>query len=260
VAVTLASVERLAEGRMAEVFAYDEARVVKLDRPEWNGVSAFESDMITRAASAGLPVARSHGVVTIDDRCGVILDRVAGRELWWDLLEGPEGAVGPLATRFTELQLLINRTEIAGLPDLVDRLGGELSQSGLPPALVRELTELLARLDDGRRGVCHFDFHPLNVMVSGDAWVVIDWLTVASGPAAADLARTLVLWGQRADSRTIAFMERVRRLGMARRGIDDVACDGWLRVIAGARMAEGFDADYAAWLGRVAAGELRLFA
>ena len=43
-------VELLAEGRTAEVFAYGEGRVLKLDRPEWNGLSVFEAD---RADGAG---------------------------------------------------------------------------------------------------------------------------------------------------------------------------------------------------------------
>jgi aminoglycoside phosphotransferase (APT) family kinase protein len=253
-------VELLAEGRMAEVFAYGEGRVVKLDRPEWSGVSAFESDVITRLAAAGLPVARSHGVVTIDGRCGVVLDRVGGRELSGELMEAAGEAVTELARRFVELQCSINRTAIDGLPDLVGRLGGELAQSGLPEPLVAELTDLLAGLDDGRRDVCHFDFHPLNVMADGPDWVVIDWLTVASGPPLADLARTLVLWGQQSATPVPAFMRAVRRLGLARREADDATCDRWVRVVAGARRAEGFEGAPAAWLGLVAAGEIRLFA
>jgi Ser/Thr protein kinase RdoA (MazF antagonist) len=252
--------ELLAAGRMAEVFAYDEGRVVKLDRPEWSGVGIFESEVVERAAAAGLPVARSHGVVTIDGRCGVILDRIDGRELQWHLMEASGREVDALAERFSLLQHSINSTEMEGLPDLVSRLGDELARSGLPPHLVGELTDLLAGLDGGRRGVCHFDFHLQNVLVSGDHWVVIDWLTVASGPPLADLARTLVLWGQRSDQPVADFLGRVRRRGLSLREADDVTLDRWVRVVAGARLAEGFDGEEAAWLGRVAAGGIRLFA
>jgi hypothetical protein len=252
-------VELLAQGRMAEVFAYDRGRVVKLDLPQWSGVSAFESEVITKAADAGLPVARSHGVVTIDGRCGVILDRVDGHALAQDIAGADGAALDALAGRLCALQLSINRTELAGLPDLVGRLQAELAMGGLGPGTVDELTTLLAGLDDGQRGVCHFDFHPLNIVVSGDDWVVIDWLTAASGPPAADLARTLVLWGRSTDPAVIAFMAQVRRRGMALRGIDDAACDGWVRVVAGARLAEGFEGEDAAWLRRVAEGGRRLF-
>ena len=43
--------ELLAEGRTAQVFAYGEGRVLKLDRPEWNGLSVFEATVL--ATSGG---------------------------------------------------------------------------------------------------------------------------------------------------------------------------------------------------------------
>jgi hypothetical protein len=35
-------------------------------------------------------------------------------------------------------------------------------------------------------------------------------------------------------------------------------CDAWVRVVAGARLAEGFGGAYADWLRAVAAGAIRL--
>jgi len=171
-------------------------------------------------------------------------------------LIAPSGAA--LATRFAALGSTINGMQMEGLPDLVSRLAGELGQSGLAPDLAAELSELLSQLDDGRRGVCHFDFHPGNVLVGPDGWVVIDWLTVANGPPAADLARTLVLLGPLAAPPVPAFMGEVRRLGLAQRGVTEPDCDAWIRVVAGARLAEGFDGADADWLRGVAAGRIRL--
>jgi hypothetical protein len=55
------------------------------------------------------------------------------------------------------------------------------------------------------------------------------------------------------------FMQAVRRHGLAERAVSDSACDGWVRVTAGARLAEGFEGEYAKWLAEVAGGRLRLF-
>jgi aminoglycoside phosphotransferase (APT) family kinase protein len=248
----------IAEGRTAQVFSLGDGRVVKLDRPEWHGLSTFESDVITRAAGAGLPVARSFGVVTIDGRSGVILERVEGSSLTEVVQGATDAEVRDLADRFADLQSMVNATSIDGLPDLVERLHAELSLSDLPTPLVGELDELLRALDDGHRGVCHFDFHPGNVLVSPEGWIVIDWLTAASGPPVADLARTLLLRGDVRHSPMVDFIRRVRRHSVERRSLEGATCDGWIRIAAAARMAEGFSGEYAAWLGKVAAGAIRL--
>jgi len=239
---------------MAEVFVIDDERVVKLDRQEWNGVSAFESDVITRVAEAGLPVARSHGVVTIDGRCGVLLDRLYGRSLLRVVIESALTDIDSLAEQFVALHAMINATVIEGLPDLVGRLSGEIERSGLPSQLVTELCELLIQLDDGTRRVCHYDLHPDNVIVTASGWVVIDWLGVASGQPVADLARTLLLGFQSADARLSEFMRAVRQHGVRQCGTDEAACNAWIRLAAAARLAEGFSGESAAWLRTVAEG------
>jgi len=251
--------ELLAEGRTAEVFAAGEGRVLKLDRPDWNGLSVFEASVLTLLADAGLPVARPHGTRTVNGRSGVVLDRIDGPSLLQVLRAVGPDEIDRLAGEFVAVQLQCNETIVAGLPELVPRLRREL-EVGVPDAgQQQELWRMLDALDDGGRGVCHFDFHPSNVLVGPDGWVVIDWLTVATGPSAADLARTLVLWGQRSTGSLGRFQRAVRSEGRARRGLDDDALDEWIRIVAAARVTEGFEGDEKAWLQRVAAGSERLF-
>jgi Ser/Thr protein kinase RdoA (MazF antagonist) len=251
-------VELLAEGRTAEVYAYGEGRVLKLDRPEWTGLAPWEGEILESLAAAGLPVARPHGAVTVEGRTGVVLDRVDGRSLQEALADATVAEAVAMAERFAELQHTVNGTTVEGLPALVPRLAVELL--GIPdPGQRAELGALLSELDDGGRGVCHYDFHPDNVLVGPDGWVIIDWLTVAAGPPAADLARTLVLRGRRSTEPVATFMRTVRRVGAERHGLAEERLDAWVRVVAAARLAaEGFDGDEAKWLARVAGGSVRL--
>lgn len=252
--------ELLGEGRTAEVFAYGDGLVLKLDRPGWNGLSALEATLLHALADAGLPVARPRGTVTVDGRDGMLLERIDGPSLLQVLGDTSQEEYGNLAARFVALQQRCNETVVPGLPDLVPRLCGEIERSVADLALRTELLDLLEVLDDGERGVCHFDFHPLNVLVGPEGWVVIDWITVAAGPSSADLARTLVLWGLRSSGRVGHFLRAVRAEGRARRGLSDEALDAWVRVAAAARIAEGFEGEEQAWLLRVARGAQRLFA
>ncbi len=252
--------ELLAEGRTAEVFAYGEGRVLKLDRPDWQGLSTFEDTLLAALADAGLPVARTHGSVIVDDRSGVILDRVDGPSLLQVVEAADPQEIDRLADQFVTLQVRCNDTVVDGMPELMPRLRREVESSVPEDAQRAELLGLLDGLDDGGRGVCHFDFHPSNVLLGPGGWIVIDWITVAAGPSAADLARTLVLWGRRSTGPVGRFLSAVRREGQARRNLTDDDLDAWVRVVAGARVAEGFEGADRAWLLGVAGGAARLFA
>ena len=259
--VTLNAVRIIARGRMAEIVALDgeEGRVVKLDRPEWSGVSSFESDVIERVAATGIPVAQSHGTITLEGRCDVVLDHIEGPSLEDILTRQPETLdQDGLARKFVVLQGDINAVSIDGLPDLTSRLGDEITRSGLTGDVVDRLSRRLDKLDDGKRHLCHFDFHPGNVLVSPTGWVVVDWLAAASGPPAADFARSLLLLGYHIPLANREFVQAVRRHGMQQTSLDDDTVDEWVRVLAAARIAEGYDGDYCEWLISVAEGSTLL--
>lgn len=79
-----------------------------------------------------------------------------------------------------------------------DRLGPvrgwatELKNPEIDAALERAVPIALA-LDAGPAVVCHGDFHPLNVIVDGEAATVIDWTDAGLGDPMGDIARTALL-------------------------------------------------------------------
>jgi hypothetical protein len=249
-------VERFASGRTAEVFEWADGLVLKLDRPDWNGISAIEASVLATVVDAGVAAPRVHDVVMVGDRHGVVLERIDGPSLA-DVID-VSADVDDLAHTFVELCCSVNDRTVPGLPDLVAGIENGLRSSGLEPALVDALVSRLGDLDDGSGALCHFDLHPANVIVAHDRWVVIDWLTASSGPAAADFARTLVLDPPNAASPRGRFMEIVRREGARARGLDRAELEGWIRVVAGARLAEGFEGEHADDLTALARGDRTL--
>jgi Ser/Thr protein kinase RdoA (MazF antagonist) len=155
--------------------------------------------------------------------------------------------------RFCALQAEIAATHVTGMPDLVTMRADEVGRSGLPTGAVAELSAALAGLDDGTRSLCHFDLHPRNILVQGDRWVVIDWLTAASGPAIADVARTVLICGG-GDPTERAFGSAVERRYHEEREAAASEIAAWVRVLAAARLSEGFTGAAADRLRTVALG------
>ena len=143
---------------------------------------------------------------------------------------------------------------VDGLPDLVPRLAGEVEASVPDGRAAGGADAMLGELDDGGRGVCHFDFHPSNVLVGPDGWVVIDWLTVAAGPRPPTWHARCSCGDSVSAGPVGSFLRAVRREGQAQRNLPDDVLEAWVRVVAAARVAEGFEGEERAWLLRVASG------
>lgn len=186
--------ELIGQGRMAEVFALDDVTVVKVDRPGFDGAAAHEATIIREVSLGGAPVPSVIGTTMIDGRHALLLERLKGPSLAAVIHEAE--SVEPLAEAFVELQIALQATHVPSAPRLMTRLTKQVQRSGLPGATRSELIRYLeeAPVDVS---LCHFDFHPENIIVTETGWKVIDWVDAAAGPIGADFARTIVL---RADA------------------------------------------------------------
>jgi Ser/Thr protein kinase RdoA (MazF antagonist) len=138
----------------------------------------------------GLPAPRFLGSERIDGRVALVYERVSGPSML-DALTRRPWQVDRLAGELATLHASMHEASGAGLPRLKSEIRRRIEWAagtfdGFPAERV------LARLDDLPDGgvVCHGDMHPGNVILTPSGPTVIDWMTAASGPPEADIART----------------------------------------------------------------------
>ncbi|MGD9100610.1 MAG: phosphotransferase [Anaerolineae bacterium] len=183
----------IGEGRMAEVFAWEEGQVLKLFRAWCHPERVRHEAHIARTVQAtGLAVPAVGDVVQVDGRWGIVYERVEGRSMLdcltykpWDLVR--------FARTLAELHAAMHARTTPQLPSLRRRLENKIQNAEpLPADLKAAALQALARLPDGN-ALCHGDFHPHNVLMSPQGPIVIDWPDATRGHPLADVARTCLL-------------------------------------------------------------------
>ncbi|HZP86137.1 MAG TPA: phosphotransferase [Burkholderiales bacterium] len=238
---------RLAVGGTAELFAWQDNRVVKL---YWEGASieAAEREAArTRAArAAGAPAPDVFDLVCVEERPGVVFERLDGA-LMLDVLGQQPNRVDELARQLADLQADLHQRESDDLPPLREHVLRRVHLGALPARVKPIVVEALDDLPD-EHVLCHGDLHPGNVILTRDGARVIDWFDATAGSPAADLARTCVLLQYarlNSSAQTSAFAPVRQRfvevfLEHYHRRSPSVAQDlsKWFTPIAAARTAE----------------------
>jgi aminoglycoside phosphotransferase (APT) family kinase protein len=249
----------VAEGSQARIFAYGDAKVLKLFRRAGRAAVAEEARKTELARCLGYPAPRVYDVVEIDGSFGFVMERLTGCPLMHSMVGDPSRAAERART-LAELHGTLARLPGAALPPLEPRVAGMIDDAPLPSA-----TRYDARrcLDTCPRGdaIHHGDFHPLNVLSTERGLYVIDWFNACRAHPSADVALTYLI----ATTTLLADLlpaEIVARIEPLRSMVDAAYLDrylevtgvtrdqvrSWMRPLAAARLtdldragASGFD-------------------
>ena len=249
--------ELIGEGRLAEVFAWEDGLALKLYRSaDRNPMAEREAESTMAVVAAGVPAAKCHGTVTIDGRVGLILDRLPGPVMADVVLSDSANATAGLA----DLQARIHDRSAQGFASMKELLRPRIEHS--TPVEWREpVLSRIADLPDGG-SVLHSDLHVLNAMLGEDGkWVAIDWDRAIVGPPHYGVARTLFL-GVEADLGDFepvpGITEARRQLGemyldeyAKRRPLDRDELAAWRLPVLAARLAEPIPSEREYLLGEI---------
>ncbi|MBL7166236.1 MAG: phosphotransferase [Dehalococcoidales bacterium] len=179
-------------GRRAEVYAWKDEQVVKLLREGFERDAEKEMPVIQAAFNAGLPVPAVEGLVEVEGRRGIVLERITGPSML-GIIEKQPWEITHLARVLAELHIQVHSHETEALPSQRDIIQTRVhNDARLPPAVKDALLGTLRRLPDGN-AICHSDFHPGNIIMSPRGPVIIDWVDAKRGNPLADVARTWLL-------------------------------------------------------------------
>lgn len=191
--VATSDLVRIAEGREAEIFAWEEGRVLRLFRTARSEQVLDRETAAMRAVRAVVPlVPEVYDIVEIDGRPGIVMERIDGPDLI-TLLGAKPWRVYSAGTALGRTHAQINAIQApAAVEPLKDRLSRIANRPEVPEESRTKLLQEIEGLPDGDR-LCHGDFHPGNILMSDRGPVVIDWPNVTVGDPAADFARTDLL-------------------------------------------------------------------
>lgn len=243
---------KIAEGREAEIFAWDDGTVLRLYRDPGAADRADREMLVLAAVRETLQdVPAPHGRVAHEGRPGIVMERVAGHPVY-ELIARQPWRTWHLAVLVGRLHAELHAVRAPrSLPATREVLRGRIrAEAAIPDDLRVAALDSLDGLPDGD-ALCHGDFQADNVLLSPQRAVVIDWGNATRGDPDADLARTalmmrvgsippgtpaLIRWGSLVGRR--AFRRAYLR-GYARaRRYDPGGMDRWTLARAVERLAD----------------------
>ncbi len=177
-------------GNTASVYEWEDGKVLKLFKqgyPEDAVVKEYNNAMAIKDMNFAKP--KAYEIISYEDKKGIIYDRVEGKTLTDWVME--TGDVQNCAIYMAKLHKAILQNTIEDIPNYKDFL-----KNHIPNILTldkqEEALQMIDKLSDGNV-LCHGDFHPGNILISGENTYVIDFMNICCGNYLYDIARTVFL-------------------------------------------------------------------
>jgi uncharacterized protein (TIGR02172 family) len=247
----MVNLKLIGQGRTADIFEYKENKVIKLYKNEFPEDAVNQEFLISKFVySLGINTPQPYELTQLDNRHGIIFRRISGFSLLNIMTKKPWSIDKHARTLATLHYNLHTYNAVGALRQQKKVLSDNIISA---PFLTEEeknkILDYLEKLPDDNK-LCHGDFHPDNVLIGEESWI-IDWMTGMSGNPAGDLARSIILidFGTLPDSTprfikaVINFLRsRMKKeyvkyyLNLSKQEYSDI--DRWILPVATARLVE----------------------
>lgn len=183
----------IGKGATAEVFQWEEGKILKLFYSFISKETCnleYESSRLISSHFSFLP--KAYEIIERDNRCGIIYEKVSGPTMMAALLHNLK-ACKSYSKRLALIQTGYQKEISFSLISVKEKLRNDINRTvKLEKAEKEAICTYLEKLPDGS-SLCHFDFHPDNVILTEQGPMIIDWMTACKGDPYADSARTKIL-------------------------------------------------------------------
>jgi tRNA A-37 threonylcarbamoyl transferase component Bud32 len=189
-----------------------------------------------RVEETGLNIPKIEEVTKIEGKWSIVSQFIPGKTLGELMKENPD-KFDEYLNQFVDLQLLIQSKRAPLLNRIKDKMHRKISLAELDENTKYDLQTRLEGMKTHEK-ICHGDFNPSNVIIHETEGVpyVIDWAHVTQGNAAADAARTFLLFSL-AGKDDIA--EKYMKLFCEKSKTDRLYVNRWLPIVAASQSVKG---------------------
>ena len=199
----------IGQGNTAEIYDYEGNTVIKLYRAGFPVQGVLKEYYVNGRVQDEYPMMpKALNVVTCKDRAGILYEKIEGHDMFTAIIENPL-SIRKMAKKLALIHADIHEKRIENIVSVKDKLIEEIEWTNdLSDDEKNKAIQLLCSLPN-KDGLCHFDYHPGNIMMTESEYKVIDWMTACVGDPASDIARTWLLL-KYGELRNIGFLARVR--------------------------------------------------
>ena len=246
----------IATGGTAEIYDWKPGWILKLHFERYGpDIADYEHDTAVAICATGLPIPSVGEVVRINNRVGLLYEKLNGEPMS-EVLSRHLWRIVFYTLNLAELHAAMHATPMqADISPLRQKLEYKIRDAKpLPEKLRTAALKALEGMPDCDR-LCHGDFHPGNILLGQQGPIIIDWIDSSIGSPLADVARTsILLLGMAAHSPTefpgwvICLMHSLyllRYFQLRPSGKDKY--HRWLPIVAAARLNEGI-VEWESWL------------
>jgi len=185
----------IGQGNTAEIYEFEKNKIIKLFRKGISkeiAIHEYEKAIFIKTYINNAP--KVYDFIDNKGRYGIVYEKIDGKDMIMVMIKSIV-RINYYSRMLAHIHLTIHKNSVKPDQDFTvkNKLISDIQAEEVMKDKGKEyLVKYLEGLPDGD-SLCHFDYHPGNIMIRGKEPIVIDWMTACVGNPCADIARTYIV-------------------------------------------------------------------